>query len=319
MKSSDPKNSSDHNSSDDLSLSIIIPVHNEEDNVEILYKEIRSSVDPLNRPYEIIFIDDGSLHRPMSVLKEIKRKEKFEKNRNFELRIVSFSKNFGQTAAMQAGFDLAQGDVLVSLDGDLQNDPRDIPGLIAKLEEGYDLVCGWRKNRQDKVLTRKIPSKIANSLIRRLIGVSIHDLGCSLKAYRSELIKSVKLYSDMHRFIPVITAMKGAKITEIVVNHRIRKYGKAKYGLSRTWKVLLDLITLKMIVHFQHNPLRWFAFFGLFFGMIGFVLGAEAVFLYIIGVHSIVFPTACFLTIFLSGSLITWGLLAEYFISLEKK
>jgi glycosyltransferase involved in cell wall biosynthesis len=300
-------------------LSIVIPVYNEGDNVRILYQEIRGSLDPTKKPYEIIFIDDGSSDSTLESLRSIKTNELKEKRYFSFLRIIKFSRNFGQTAAMQAGFDHAKGEVIVSLDGDLQNDPKDIPKLLNKLEEGYDIVCGWRKNRRDKALTRTLPSKIANWMIRRVIGVSIHDLGCSLKAYRSPVIKSVKLYSDMHRFIPVLTALKGARVSEMVVNHRPRKFGKTKYGLSRTWKVLFDLITLKMIAYFQDRPLRWFALFGFLFGVLGVVLGAASVAVYLQGIESMVFSTASFLVFFLSGNLISWGLLAEYFISQEKR
>ena len=300
-------------------LSVVIPIYNEEENVGILYTEIRDSVDKIEKPYEIIFIDDGSTDRTLEVLKDIKVNQLGERNCIVRIRIILFSRNFGQTAAMQAGFDHARGDFIVSLDSDLQNDPADIPVLLQTLEEGYDLVCGWRKNRQDKAITRIIPSKIANWMVRRVIGVTIHDLGCSLKAYRSSVIKSVKLYSDLHRFIPVLTSMKGARIAEAVVNHRSRRYGKAKYGLSRTWKVLFDLISLKMLAYFQDKPMLWFALFGFLFGVLGFVLAAASVFVYFQGIYSLVFVASSFLAFFLSGSLVSWGLLAEYFISQEKR
>ena len=300
-------------------ISIVIPVHNEEDNIEILYKEIRDSVDQLNRPYEIIFVDDGSSDTTFKCLKKIKEKEQEERLILVQTRIIRFSRNFGQTAAMQAGFDHAMGDFIVSLDGDLQNDPNDIPKLLSKLNEGYDLVCGWRKDRKDKALTRILPSKVANWLIGKITGVPIHDNGCSLKAYRSSVIKSVKLYSAMHRFIPAMTTLTGARIAEMVVNHRPRKYGTTKYGLSRTWKVMFDMITIKMLIHFHNRPLLWFAGLGLIFCFFGFVLGTASVLLFVQGERSIIFPAASFLLLFLFGSLLSWGLLAEFFVKIEKR
>ena len=174
---------------------------------------------------------------------------------------------------MQAGFDFARGEIIVSLDGDLQNDPGDIPKLIEKLNQGYDVVCGWRKVRNDKALTRILPSKVANWIIGKITGVPIHDNGCSLKAYRSRIIKSIKLYSDMHRFIPAVSTMVNARIAEVVVNHRPRKFGEAKYGLSRIWKVLADIVTIKMIIHFHDQPILWFAIFSLIFAAFGIGFG----------------------------------------------
>ena len=300
-------------------ISIVIPVHNEEDNIEILYKEIRDSVDRLDRPYEIIFIDDGSLDTTFQCLKNLKKKEKEEGDGPAETRVIRFSRNFGQTAAMQAGFDHAKGEIIISLDGDLQNDPNDIPKLVSKLNKGYDLVCGWRKDRKDKALTRILPSKVANWLIGKITGVPIHDNGCSLKAYRSSVIKSVKLYSAMHRFIPAMTTLAGARIAEMVVNHRPRKHGTTKYGLSRVWKVLFDMITIKMLIHFRNRPLVWFTGLGLIFLCCGLGLGIVSVFLFVQGERSIVFPVASFLLLSLFGSLLSWGLLAEFFVKIEKR
>ncbi len=299
-------------------ISIVVPVKNEENNVEILYNEIRDYLAPLNKPYEVIFIDDGSTDSTLEKLKSIRANEKCEKDFLSQTMVIQFTRNFGQTAAMQAGFDLAKGDIIVTLDGDLQNDPKDIPKLLNELKKGYDIVCGWRKKRKDTALTRTFPSIIANWLIRGLIGVSIHDIGCSLKAYKSAVIKPVNLYSDMHRFIPVVTSMIGAKITEIVVDHRPRKFGKTKYGLSRTWKVLLDLVTLKMLINFRYSPIRWFVIFGSGYGMFGLALGIASVVIFLEGIQSMIFLAASFLVCFLYGSLIFWGLLAEYIISQEK-
>ena len=300
-------------------ISIVIPIYNEEENVDILYQEIRSSVDQLQKPYEIIFIDDRSSDNSFECLKGIKEREQNEEKHLAQTRIIRFARNFGQTAAMQAGFDQARGNVIVSLDGDLQNDPNDIPKLLSKLDEGYDVVRGWRKDRQDKKVTRIIPSRVANWLIAKVTGVPIHDNGCSLKAYRSPVIKSVRLYSDMHRFIPAVTTLVGSRIAEIVVNHRPRKYGTTKYGLSRIWKVLFDIITIKMLIHFHNRPLLWFAIIGFVFGIIGLGLGMTSVFMFLQGIQSIVYPAASFLLLSLFGSLLSWGLLAEYFVKMEKR
>jgi glycosyltransferase involved in cell wall biosynthesis len=300
-------------------FSIVVPVYNEEENVEVLYGEIRRSIDQLMRTYEIIFVDDGSSDQTLECLKRIKDKESRESARLAYMRIISFTGNFGQTAAMQAGFDHARGDVIVSLDADLQNDPEDIPRLLDKLNKDYDVVCGWRKDRKDKAMTRILPSKVANWLIRKITGVPIHDSGCSLKAYKSSLLKSVRLYSDMHRFIPAVTSMARARIAEIVVNHRPRRYGQAKYGLSRIWKVLFDIIAVNMLIHFHYSPILWFASFGLVFLFCGLGLGIASVFLFLNGVRTIVYPAASFLFLFLFGTLLSWGLLAEFFVKIERR
>ena len=298
-------------------ISIIIPLYNEEDNIHILYEEIRRSVDQLGVCYELIFVDDGSSDDTYKHLRGIKKREDDVNKNSVRTRIIRFARNFGQTAAMQAAFDHTRGDIIVSLDGDLQNDPKDIPILLDKLDEGYDVVCGWRKDRKDKALTRIIPSKVANWLIGKITGVPIHDNGCSLKAFRSSVIKSVNLYSDMHRFIPAMTSMVGARVTEIVVNHRPRKYGRTKYGLTRIWKVLFDIITIKMLIHFNERPLLWFAFFGFIFCLVGLGLGITSVLLFMQGESSIVYPAASFLSFSLFGSLLSWGLLAEFFVKIE--
>jgi len=299
-------------------ISIIVPVFNEEDNVNILYEEIRNAVDCLKQPYEIIFVDDRSTDGTYERLKKIKNEEMLDKTSIACTRVIRFARNYGQTAAMQAGFDHSRGDVIVSLDGDLQNDPAEIPKLIEKLNEGYDVVCGWRKDRKDKTITRIVPSKVANWIIGKVTGVPIHDNGCSLKAYRKSVIKSVKLYSDMHRFIPAMAKMVGANITEMVVNHRPRKYGETKYGLSRIWKVLFDIITIKMIIHFNQTPLVWFASLGFIFGIVGLALGIASSILFFKGGRSVIYPAASFLSFFLFGNLLSWGLLAEFFIKIEK-
>ncbi|MFX0197408.1 MAG: glycosyltransferase family 2 protein [Candidatus Hodarchaeota archaeon] len=299
-------------------LSIVVPVYNEEDSLEVLYKEIRESVDRLGKYYEVIFVDDGSSDGTFDRLKGIMNEDKSTGSGSFDLRIIRLSRNFGQTAAMQVGFDHARGGVIVSLDADLQNDPSDIPMLLKKLEEGYDVVCGWRKDRKDKSLSRVIPSKVANWLIARITGVPIHDNGCSLRAYRSAVIKAITLYSDMHRVIPAITTLVGPRMAEIVVNHRARKWGTSKYGISRTWKVLSDIITIKMLIHFQHRPILWFTAFGSIFLLSGLGFGLFSFFLLVQGKGSIVYPAASFLFLSLFGALFAWGLLGEFIVDIEK-
>jgi glycosyltransferase involved in cell wall biosynthesis len=300
-------------------LSIVIPLHNEADNIGILYREVRNSVDNINKAYEIIFVNDGSTDKTLEKMLRVKDKEKQENNFNFQTRIIQFSRNFGQTAAMQAGFDHSKGEIIASLDGDLQNDPADIPKLIEKLNEGYDVVCGWRKDRKDKALTRILPSKVANWMIGKITGVTIHDNGCSLKVYRSSVIKSVSLYSDMHRFIPAMATIADARIAEVVVNHRPRKFGKTKYGLSRIWKVLSEIVTIKMLIHFHYQPILWFALLSTIFAAFGLGFGIVSIVTYSQGVRSIVYPTASFLFLSLFGSFLSWGILAEFLIRQKKR
>ncbi|RUM60873.1 MAG: glycosyltransferase, partial [Persephonella sp.] len=217
-----------------VDLSIVIPIYNEEENLPILYEKLKSVLDNLGKSYEIILVDDGSTDRSWEIIKEFAEKDKHVVG-------VNFRKNFGQTAAMSAGFQMARGDVIITMDGDLQNDPEDIPKLLEVLNNGYDIVSGWRKDRKDTFLTRTLPSRIANWLISRTTGVHLHDYGCSLKAYRSEVAKRLDYYGEMHRFLPALAKPLGAKITEIPVKHHPRIYGKSKYGISRTFKVILDL------------------------------------------------------------------------------
>ena len=228
-------------------LSIVVPVYNEEKNVCPLFEKIQAVCETMGEVYEVIFVDDGSRDETFAVLSELSK-------RFPQLVVIRFRKNAGQTAAMAAGFEFAQGQRIVSMDGDLQNDPGDIPKLLEKLDEGYDLVCGWRKERQDKFLTRRVPSMVANWIISRVTGVPIHDNGCSLKAYRASVIKQVPLYGEMHRFIPAISTVAGARIAEIVVTHHPRRFGESKYGLGRVWRVALDIVAFKLII-FVFAPL----------------------------------------------------------------
>jgi glycosyltransferase involved in cell wall biosynthesis len=232
-------------------LSVVAPLYNESENVTPLVEWIVQALEGERRSYEIILVDDGSRDDTWAQVRQAAAAD-------HRIRGLRLGRNVGQTAAMMAGFDHAEGQVVVSLDGDLQNDPRDIPALIAKLEEGYDLVCGWRERRQDKLLLRKVPSWVANRIIRRLTGVPITDNGCSLKAYRRTLLSRISLYAEQHRFIPALSASVGARIAEMPVRHHARRFGESKYGISRTIKVLADLITLKMITTFRSRPLVGF-------------------------------------------------------------
>ena len=229
-------------------LSIVVPVYNEEENVRLLFEKIQAVCEAIGETYEVLFVDDGSHDKTFAVLSELSKQEP-------QLIVVQFEKNAGQTAAMAAGFEYARGQRIISLDGDVQNDPADIPKLLQKLDEGYDLVCGWRKDRQDKFWTRRVPSIVANWIISKVTGVPIHDNGCSLKAYRSSVIKQVLLYGEMHRFIPAMSTVVGARIAEIVVTHHPRRFGKSKYGLGRVWRVMLDIIAFKFIISvFAQRP-----------------------------------------------------------------
>jgi glycosyltransferase involved in cell wall biosynthesis len=247
------------------SLSIIVPVYNEEDNVAESYAEISSVLRAFGRPYEIIFVDDGSRDETLSRLVSVTGGDS-------HVRIVEFRRNFGQTAAMAAGLDFAQNDIVVTLDGDLQNDPAEIPKMVQKLEDGFDLVAGWRKHRQDRLVSRKIPSKIANWLISWATGVALHDYGCTLKVMKNEVAKGIRLYGEMHRFIPALAAELGAKIAEVPVNHRARRYGTSKYGISRTIRVVLDLITVKFLLGYSKRPIHLFGTVGVGSGLLGFFL-----------------------------------------------
>ncbi len=244
-----------------MSVSIVIPLYNEEDNVEVLHERLREVLDDLGTEYEIIYVDDGSSDRTLSLLEDI---QKMDKN----ILVLSLRRNFGQTAAFAAGFDFARGDVVVTMDGDLQNDPKDIPRLLDVIKD-YDLVSGCRKKRKDTFLTRRLPSMIANWLISKVTGVKLHDYGCSLKAYRRDVVKNLRLYGEMHRFIPAVASWYGVRVAEIETAHHPRLRGKSKYGISRTIKVLLDLITVKFLQSFSTKPMQFFGPMGMIFGMAG--------------------------------------------------
>lgn len=247
-----------------MQTSVVIPVFNEEKNVRPMCSELKEVMDRTGRSYEIIVINDGSTDNTLAELKKLKSSVP-------TLKIVDLNRNFGQTAAIMAGFNTAQGEIIITMDGDMQNDPHDIPALLSKLEEGNDLVSGWRRDRKDPFLTRILPSKTANWLISKLLKTSLHDYGCTLKAYRREVVKDLKLYGEMHRFIPAIASWKGARITELEVNHRPRTLGKTKYGLNRTVNVLLDLMLVSFLSEYSTKPIRFFGGLGLLSAAFGFV------------------------------------------------
>ncbi len=239
-----------------MNLSIVIPVYNEHANLPMLFEAIYATMKNINQSWEAVFVDDGSADNSLEILQSYAQKDPEH------IRVVSFRRNFGQTAAIAAGIDYSAGDIIVLLDADMQNDPADIPLLLAKLDEGYDLVSGWRINRKDNALTRNFPSMIANKIISWVTGVHLHDYGCTLKAYRREALEGFRLYGEMHRFIPVYASSVGAKITEMPVNHHPRRFGKTKYGMERTVKVILDLFTVKFLVSYSAKPIYVFGSAG---------------------------------------------------------
>lgn len=289
-----------------MDVSIIVPLYNEEESIRPLCRAIKREVGRLNQEYEILFVDDGSCDRTFEIATELA-------GRDCRLKVIKFRRNYGQTAAMAAGIDHAKGEILVTMDGDLQNDPADIGDFIAKLKEGYDVVVGWRYNRQDKLVTRRIPSRIANWLIGKVTGVPIKDNGCSLKAYRAKVIKNVPLYSEMHRFIPAMASITGARIAEIKVRHHPRRFGASKYGLSRIYKVLLDLISIKTIISFASRPLLWFAVLAIPFALLSMVALARSIYSFVVEASPLNVPIAGTGILFgaLSIILLLGGALAE--------
>ncbi|MGB5705556.1 MAG: glycosyltransferase family 2 protein [Arenicellales bacterium] len=248
-----------------LKLSVVLPVFNEEDNITELHNEIAAVLDTIEGQSEVIYVDDGSSDSTLEKLRDLHRNDT-------RVVVVEFRRNFGQTAAMAAGFEFARGQVVVAMDADRQNDPADIPKLLDKIEEGYDLVSGWRHDRKDGYLLRLLPSRIANKLISWATDVKLHDYGCSLKAFRHDVVKQISLYGEMHRFIPALASAVGVSIAEVKVNHRPRVAGESKYGISRTFRVVLDLITVKFLLRYSSKPLQFFGSFGLISGFIGFLI-----------------------------------------------
>ena len=259
-----------------MQISVIVPIYNERENIPVLYKRLHETLGAFGRPYEIVFVDDGSNDGSCGELKLLAAADS-------HVKLVLFRRNYGQTAAMHAGLQHATGDVFITLDGDLQNDPADIPMLVNKIEEGYDLVHGWRKNRQDAWLSRKLPSRLANWLISRTTRFPIHDLGCTLKAIRREIAQELELYGEMHRFIPILAHQRGAKCVEVVTRHHARQFGKSKYGISRTLRVILDLMTVKYLLDYYASPMKLFGLLGLSSMALGALSGAVTIGMKLIG------------------------------------
>jgi glycosyltransferase involved in cell wall biosynthesis len=255
-----------------LDLSVVVPIYNEAQNLEALHEELHQVLAATDLDYEVVLVDDGSRDDSFKILKDLAAGQPRDV-------VVGLRKNFGQTAAMSAGFDHAQGKIVVTMDGDLQNDPHDIPKLVGKLAEGYDIAAGWRFDRKDRFLTRRLPSKLANGLISKITKVKLHDYGCTLKAFRAEVIQNVRLYGELHRFIPAIASLMGVSIAEVKVNHRPRTAGKSKYGLGRTPRVLLDLITVKFLLTYSTRPIQIFGLWGLLSFASGFLLALYYTFL----------------------------------------
>lgn len=295
-------------------ISIVVPLYNEVENVEPLYHAISAAAVDMRCTYEMIFVDDGSRDGTVAKACELQKQDP-------SVRVIQFRRNFGQTAAMRAGIQAARGSVIITMDGDLQNDPADMAKLVSKIDEGYDLVVGWRKDRKDAALSRNFPSRVANRLIGWITGVKVHDSGCSLKAYRAKMIKRVPLYSEMHRFIPAMSTLQSARIAEVEVNHHARKFGESKYGISRVGKVLLDVIAIKMLISFRHRPMQWFSSLALPFLLCACVAGSAYVFARLSGESQslLVSPIAFLLFLYLTFHFFSVGLLAELVIRTGKQ
>jgi glycosyltransferase involved in cell wall biosynthesis len=288
-------------------LSIVIPVHNESPNIKELYEELTQTLGQYGRSYELLMVDDGSTDDTFEKLAALQA-------RDSRMRVIRFRRNFGQTAAFAAGFAHARGRLVVTSDGDLQNDPRDIPAMVALIEQGNDIVCGWRKDRKDTLITRRLPSVLANKLISWATGVDLHDYGCSLKVFRAEVVKPLRLYGEMHRFIPAIASQNGVQIAEMIVNHRPRRAGSTKYGLSRTIRVILDLATVKFLLSYSTRPLQIFGLLGLITGGLGVVITGYLGYIRLFTTQGIGDRPLLLLgvmLIFIGVQLLTFGLLAE--------
>ena len=284
-------------------LSVVVPLYNEEENVALLVERIDEVLAGGSCTYEILLVDDGSKDRTCEIARDLC-------NVNKNLKVIEFRRNYGQTPAMAAGIDHAQGRVIVTMDGDLQNDPRDIPAFLNKIDEGYDLVVGWRHKRQDKLISRKIPSIIANRLIAKVTGVPIKDNGCSLKAYRADIIKNVPLYSEMHRFIPAMSSMVGIKLYEMKVRHHARQFGESKYGLSRIYKVALDLLSVRTILSSLSGPIKYFGSFAFVFLLCSLGMVVVSIF-----AQSFVFVSIATLLFISAMTWLFWGILCELLLS----
>ena len=303
-----------------MKISVTIPVHNEQDNLELLYQNLIKALEPVDCEFEIILINDGSDDESENILTSLSERDR-------RIKVIHLLRNYGQTCAMMAGFDHASGDIIIAMDGDNQNDPSDIPRLLAKMEEGYDVVSGWRKARKDARISRIIPSVIANWLISKIAGVSLHDYGCSLKAYKREVIKDVKLYGEMHRFIPVFTSWRGAKVAEIPVNHHPRHQGASHYGLSRVASVILDIALIRFLDRYLQRPIHFFGRFGLTSFLFAFFAFFTMLYYKFWGGKSFIetpLPTLTVLFILVGSMAILMGILAEiimrtYYESQDKK
>lgn len=290
-----------------MKFSIVVPIYNEEDNISEMYRAITSALDGQDPDYEIILVDDGSADGSFNALKSIAAQDQ-------RVKVIRFRRNFGQTAAMSAGFDAAIGDIIIPMDGDLQNDPADIPRLIAKLHEGYDVVSGWRSDRKDTFVTRKIPSILANALISWLTGVHLHDYGCTLKAYRREVLDGINLYGEMHRFMPALASQVGARVAELPVNHRPRLHGTSKYGISRTLRVILDLMTVKFLLAYSTKPIQLFGKWGVYTLLAGLGTGSMTIYMKVFEHFSMNRNPLLILTaflLFMGIQFIVMGLLGE--------
>jgi glycosyltransferase involved in cell wall biosynthesis len=288
-------------------ISVVIPLLNEEESLPVLYKELKDALNPLDMNYELVFINDGSTDGSAAILAGMHAEDS-------RVVVVNFRRNFGQTAAMSAGFNYARGEIVIAMDADLQNDPADIPKLIAKIEEGYDVVTGWRYDRKDTFINRRLPSIIANKLISKTTGVRLHDYGCTLKAFRRDVIKELHLYGEMHRFIPAIASGIGIKFTEVKVNHRARRFGTTKYGITRTVRVILDLMTVKFLLSYATRPIHVFGMMGLISGGIGFIIALVMTIqreFYGIGLSNRPMLLLAILLIILGFQFVSLGLIAE--------
>ncbi|MFB3853710.1 MAG: glycosyltransferase family 2 protein [Vicinamibacterales bacterium] len=288
-------------------VSVVIPVHNEAPNIPQLYRELTAALEASGRQYELVLVDDGSTDESFELMTRLQEHDS-------RVRVIRFRRNFGQTAAFAAGFAHARGRLIVTSDGDLQNDPADIPAMLAAADSGADIVCGWRKSRKDPFLNRRLPSIVANWLISWSTGVRLHDYGCSLKVFRAEVVKPLKLYGEMHRFLPAIASEMGVRITEMVVNHRPRVHGRSNYGISRTVRVMLDLMTVKFLLSYSTRPLQIFGLLGLAMGGLGCLISAWLAYLRLFAYQSIADrPLLLFgiLLVFTGVQLVTLGLLAE--------
>jgi glycosyltransferase involved in cell wall biosynthesis len=291
----------------ELDVSIVIPPYNEEDNIPTLYEQLTAVLSTLGRSYEILIVDDGSKDKSYDLLKELHEKDP-------HIHVIRFRRNFGQTAAFSAGFEYARGEVIITMDADLQNDPADIPRFLAKMDEGYDVVSGWRVDRKDPYLSRRLPSMIANRLISETTSVHLHDYGCSLKAYRADVVKNINLYGELHRFIPAIASWQGTRLGELPVNHRARKFGKSKYGISRTVRVFLDMLTVRFLLSYSTRPLHVFGTLGLVTAGLGLLFAVYLAFVKVVLDQSIGNRPLLMLSVLLiviGVQMITMGLLGE--------